>query len=529
MFSDPASNPKMTPDRARAPIIAIVLAMTVDAETASGRVRGQARAASAAFLGIPYADAPVGAGRFAAPLPRTPWSDVRDATRPGAIAMQGAAFAPGVGAEGTESEDCLTLNVYTPACDGARRPVLFFVHGGAFTVGTACLPLYDGRALAETHDVVVVSANYRLGALGYLAPGAEGGALSAVPNAGLLDVVAALRWVRDNVERFGGARDCVTVFGESAGASLVTMLLAHVPARGLFHRAIAESAMDPLRLSSSEAGTRSVKALLTVLGLGWSDLARLRDLPLSTLKAAQAQVEAERASWPHFYPVQDARSLPLAPADAVLLNDAPRVPLIIGYNRDEWNLFDAANVAEWSRPFADEDAIASLTRRLAERGHAAATLFDVYRSSRRDRGLPHDARAITRAITGDLRFRIGSQEMAARYAAREPRTYCYVFTHGSPGLRGALGACHALELPFVFGTLDSPNQDRFAGTGEKVTALSRAMMTAWVRFARTGIPEPSPGTPWPAYDAARRQTMVFDLHIRVEEDPFGEERRAFPL
>jgi para-nitrobenzyl esterase len=210
------------------------------------------------------------------------------------------------------------------------------------------------------------------------------------------------------------------------------------------------------------------------------------------------------------------------------LSDAPEVPLIIGYNRDEWNLFDAANVVDWGKPLPDEDAIAELSLRLRERAGAAATLFDVYRSSRAARGLRSDARAIVRAVLGDLRFRIGSQAMAARYASREPRTYAYLFTYSSPALRGVLGACHALDLPFVFGNLRAPNQDRFAGTGEAVEGLSRAMRHAWVAFARGGAPELPGGVAWPAYDAALRRTMVFDLECRVENDPFGEERLAFP-
>jgi para-nitrobenzyl esterase len=348
------------------------------------------------------------------------------------------------------------------------------------------------------------------------------------PNAALLDAALALRWAQEHAERFGGDPENITIFGESAGATMVTMLMAHAPARGLFRRAIAQSAMDPLRVATVEAASASTLALFRELGIAQGDVKKLRQVTLPEISAAQARVEADRDGWPHFLPVRDAASLPEAPADAVLSSETPKVPLIIGYNRDEWNLFDAANVVEWGKPLADEDAIAQISGKLGDRAGAAATLFDVYRASRAARGLRSDPRALVRAILGDLRFRVGSQAMAARYASREPHTYSYLFTYPSPAMRGVLGACHALDLPFVFGNLHTPNQDRFAGTGEPVERLSRTMRHAWITFARGGAPELPGGVAWPAYDAALRRTMIFDLECRVENDPFGEERHAFP-
>jgi para-nitrobenzyl esterase len=202
--------------------------------------------------------------------------------------------------------------------------------------------------------------------------------------------------------------------------------------------------------------------------------------------------------------------------------------LLIGYNRDEWNLFEAARVAEWNLPLSRSDAVTVLATDLAERSAAAETLFDVYTASRRARGLPCDARSIVRAIRGDLRFRIGSTELAARNAAYEARTYSYLFSYRSPAMRGALGACHALELAFVFGTLDAPSQDRFAGTGEVPARLSREMMQTFTSFARSAEPKPL-SVDFPRYDAHSRSTLIFDTELRVEADPFAEERRAFPV
>ncbi|MFM2417625.1 MAG: hypothetical protein RL385_2348 [Pseudomonadota bacterium] len=502
--------------------------MTNELTIRLGALRGVTRPASRAFFGLPYAEAPVGEGRFAAPRPVQAWAGVRDCSRHGPIAMQGTAFAPGVGAEGEEREDCLTLNVFTPACDGRARPVMFFIHGGGFIVGASSMPLYDGRALAETHDVVVVSANYRLGCLGFLAPSEAHGLNGSVLNAGLWDVTEALRWVRAHIADFGGDPACVTIFGESAGGSMVCLLLAHRPAQGLFHRAIAQSPVDPLRLAPRKAGARAARHLLEALELPPDHFAALRDVPFERLKRAQSVVETRGEHLFQFFPVADADTLPCSPGVALESPGAQHVPLLIGYNRDEWNLFEAARVAEWNLPLSRSDAVTVLATDLAERSAAAETLFDVYTASRRARGLPCDARSIVRAIRGDLRFRIGSTELAARNAAYEARTYSYLFSYRSPAMRGALGACHALELAFVFGTLDAPSQDRFAGTGEVPARLSREMMQTFTSFARSAEPKPL-SVDFPRYDAHSRSTLIFDTELRVEADPFAEERRAFPV
>jgi para-nitrobenzyl esterase len=502
--------------------------MTNELTIRLGTLRGVTRPASRAFFGVPYAEAPVGEGRFSAPRPAAPWSGVRDCTQRGPIAMQGTPFAPGVGAEGEEREDCLTLNVYTPACDGRARPVMFFVHGGGFIVGASSMPLYDGRALAEAHDVVVVSANYRLGCLGFLAPADAGTLPGSVLNAGLWDVTEALRWVRTHVADFGGDPACVTIFGESAGGSMVCLLLAHAPAQGLFHRAIAQSPVDPMRLAPHRAGARAASQLLEALELPPDNYAALRDVPFQRLKRAQAVVEARGENLFQFFPVADARVLPVAPGVALQSPQAQHVPLLIGYNRDEWNLFEAAHVAEWSLPLTRADAVTALEADLADRAGAAGTLFDVYTASRKTRGRKCDARSIVRAIKGDMRFRIGSTELAARNAVHEARTYSYIFSYPSPAMRGALGACHALELAFVFGTLDAPSQDRFAGTGEVPARLSREMMETFTSFARTAEPRPL-SADFPRYEAKARSTLIFDATLRVEHDPFAEERAAFPV
>jgi para-nitrobenzyl esterase len=496
--------------------------MSTVAQTTSGAVEGDRRPGHVAFRGIPYAAPPVGKLRFAAPQPPEPWPSVRPAREFGPSAIQGEAFAPGAGAEGPTSEDCLYLNVFTPGVDERRRPVLVFIHGGGFIVGSSSSPLYDGGRLAELGDQVVVTFNYRLGALGYLGLGETGASWGLTPNAGILDQVLALHWVRDNVDRFGGDPSNVTLFGESAGASSVILLMAMPAAAGSFARAIAQSPAISLDLADPGVVVQYGEQLLAALGIPLGDSARIRDVPAEAIRTAQMGVRGRPGDWLGFFPVLDPASLPESPQAAFAAGRGAQVPLITGSNRDEWNLFDL--------PARDDEKRAvDLPASLLARGfphHAAdrlPQLLDTYRRSRVERALPHHDAALLRAVLGDLRFRLPSVRTAELHAARGLPTYSYFFSYSSPGLHGTLGACHALELPFVFGTLDAPMQDRFAGTGPAVQALSREMIGAWSGFAKTG----SPGSDWPLFDAGRRATRVFDTPSRVEDAPFDEERAAW--
>jgi para-nitrobenzyl esterase len=451
---------------------------------------------------------------------------VRQARAFGPSAIQGESFAPGSQAEGATSEDCLFLNVYTPAIDGKRRPVLVFIHGGAFIVGSSSSPLYDGGPLAVFGDQVVVTYNYRLGALGYLYLGEFGAKWGATPNAGALDQIAALAWVRAHIDRFGGDANNVTIFGESAGGASVLNLIATPSAGGLFHRVIAESPSNGLVLPEPAIGLRFAEELLFHLGLTFAGSEKLRDLPAEQLRDAQLKVRGRPSDFLGFFPIIDEGTVPRQPLDVFKEGGGARVPLVIGTNRDEWNLF------EFPTP-TDAEPLPDLVAGLAAKGlrappEAIQQLLDVYRASRAEKGLPHHDRALRRALLGDLRFRIPSVRFADAHSARGLPTYAYLFTHESRALRGALGACHALELPFVFGTLDAPLQGRFAGTGERVRALSASMMRSWTAFARTGDPAgDGPEGAWPRFEASDRLTRILDLTSRVENSPFDAERRAW--
>lgn len=502
--------------------------MTERVQTRVGAIEGISRRDHVAFLGIPFAAPPVGNLRFRAPEPAAAWTFVREAKKFSPTAMQGASFAPGTRVEGNESEDCLYLNVFTPAADGKRRPVLVWIHGGAFVVGTASIPLYDGGALAALGDAVVVTLNYRLGALGFLALGEDGQRWGAQANLGLLDQLCALRWVREHIAEFGGDPENVTLFGESAGGASVSLLMLAPAAQGLFRRAIVQSGTGPLSLPRVEDAARNTDAFLGALGITRAQSERLQRVPVAELMRAQCEVEKQVVGWPHFFPVQDGVLFPKSPAELIKDGIAKGTQLLTGTNRDEWNLFAAHDVPAWLAPMDLQRACAELEARLPRRARGAVReLLETYRASREARGLPHHPRALVDAILGDSRFRIPSLRFVEAHMAAGGSAHMYLFTYGSPGLRGALGACHALELPFVFGTLSSPGQDRFAGTGPKVEALSRHMMQAWLAFARSGDPSAAPLSPWPAYDTETRPTMLLDLESSLAQAPFDEERAAW--
>lgn len=499
--------------------------MAVAVETAQGRLEGLQRDGHQVFLGIPFARPPVGERRWCAPEAPEPWSGVRHATAIANASIQGQHPVPGMAASGPRSEDCLYLNVFTPAADAGRRPVLFWIHGGGFQLGSGSEALYDGGPLALRGDVVVVAIHYRLGALGYLdLTGVGGDAWGATANAGQLDQIAALRWVRENVSRFGGDPDNVTIFGESAGSAAVATLLAMPQARGLFRRGILESGTANA-LGDSESGAKLASAFLAELGLESADAAKLREIPAEKILAAQhktGQLGGTVRRALGYGPIVDGRTLHERPLGFARAGGSRDVELIIGTNRDEHKLFSAFT----ERDEIDDEKLASLAAQILPRGASAraAEVASLYRETLGGRGLPCSNLDVLDALQSDSRFRIPAIRLAEAQSAHQPHTYLYLFVQESPARRGALGACHALELPFVFGTLDAPGQDRFAGSGPAVEKLSQQMMDAWLGFARGGDPSHPGIGRWPGYDTETRPTLVFGPDSRCVEAPLDEER-----
>jgi para-nitrobenzyl esterase len=493
-------------------------------ETTLGKVRGEQRGDAVSWRGIPYAAPPVGALRFRPPAPATPWPGERDATRFGSVAAQSRdphiSMLSGVTEKIVSGEDCLLLNVFAPAPEpggqpgaepGVRRPVMVWIHGGAFIMGSGSTPLYHGEPFAH-RGVVVVTLNYRLGLpgflyLGDLAPGRDEG------NYGLLDQIAALRWVRDNIAAFGGDPDMVTVMGESAGAISIATLLAMPAARGLFHRAVLESGASALVPQTRDDATRFARGVLDELGVTVDQLA---DVPIDRLMAVQERLARER-NLGAFAPYVDGVTVPDRPIQAVRDGKAAGIPLLLGSNRHEWRLFEVllgevtveafeAPVRAWLGPQLDP-------------------LLEHYR------GWHHD-RSLKRAwvdLVGELVFRIPVIRLAEAQAAHGTPVYMYRFDWQSPAFGGRLGAAHALEMPFVWNRLDLPMSPVLLGPDVALLQpLATAMHTSWAHFLRTGDPNGGGLPRWPRYDAQRRATMLIERHSHVVNDPDGAARELWP-
>lgn len=498
-------------------------------EAPAGRMTGLQHDRHRAYLGIPFAKAPTGETRFCPPQAIEPWDGVRDASEFGFSSIQTSSNIPGMAAEGPLDEDCLCLNVFTPKADDAKRPVLFWIHGGGFTLGSAVSALYDGGPLAERGDAVVVTINYRLGALGYVWLGDHGGRdWGHSANNGQLDMISALEWVRENISAFGGDAGNVTIFGESAGSAAVATLLAMPAAKGLFHKAIMESGSGRGQ-PTDQAGTLS-EAFLAEFGLKSADQAAL--MAKSADEILQAQIQSSRkVAGPRrgasYSPVMDGDTLPHIPLDAIKSGYSADIPVMIGSNRDETRLFSRmANPSP--DPISDEELQQSIGLILPE--HAASqvgNLIDIYRRTRTAADLPHDNNDLVDAVRSDSQFRIPGTRWASAQKTHQSDTYVYYFTWESPARRGALGACHALEMPFVFGTLHTPTQDRFAGKGPDASRLEGNMMDAWLHFARTGNPSHDGIGDWAPWNDQDRPTMIFNAESKLEDAPADEEWSAW--
>jgi len=413
----------------------------------------------------------------------------------------------------------LLLNVWTPACDDAARPVMVWIHGGAFVTGSGSGAFYRGHHLVSRGDVVVVTINYRLGALGFLAhPDLRDEETGSSGNWGLLDQVAALQWVQANITNFGGDPTNVTIFGESAGSMSVSCLVGSPRTQGLFRRAIAQSG-GPNAVSADVART-AAERLCEIAGV--PDVAGLRGLDVAQLLAAQVQLSAEateRGTGMALAPSVDDGLLPEHPLTAIRNGVAAGKELLVGTNLHEMKLWTVGN-----RKLTGGDEAYILRRLEKTVGAKAADALEAYKAARADRGDDLTPIELWTAIESDRVFRAPSLQMCEAAAANGDAVYDYLFTWESPAMGGLLGSCHALEIPFVFGTLTTPGVDRFTGEGPEAIALSEKMQDAWLAFARTGDPSTDALGPWPRYDAERRATMLLGAETAVADAPYEPER-----
>lgn len=494
-------------------------------ETSNGKIRGYESRGVVKFKGIPYAAPPVGDLRYSPPAPVEPWTGVRDALEYSKIAPQApSALESMFGGQREQSEaECLTLNIWTPALDNGKRPVMFFIHGGGFITGTGAS--LEGARLVSRGDVVVVTINYRLGSLGFLYMPDQP---AATPNVGLLDMVAALRFVRENIAGFGGDPDSVTIFGESAGGFAVSCLLAMPLAKGLFHRAIPQSgAAHPLGFNA-EAGAGVYHDLMNQLGIKSGDLETLRKIDAGRIINAQAAITPETgrdigtARPLRLGPVIDGKILPEHPLDALRKGFAKDIDIFIGTNLDETRLWNIWN------PDADKmdeegvlEGVSAMVRLAGQPGSRAAQMVEAYKQGRKT---PRD---MMDAISSDYMFRIAAIRLAEAQCVHNRSTYMYLFSWASPMANGKYGAMHALELAFVFGVLLPEDVGIFPKKTAETEALSHAMMDTWISFARDGNPNNSSIPSLPSYDLENRATIIFDKKIEISYDPYGKERTAW--
>ena len=497
-------------------------------ETNAGKIEGYQQRGLCVFKGVPYAVPPVGERRWLPPEPVGPWSGVLQGQSYATIAPQNVAQQGILNEDRVEEpqdEDCLYLNIWTPGLDEAHRPVLFWIHGGGFATGSGSQPAYKGSRLAARGNVVVVTINYRLGSLGFLNLNeVTDGRIPATGNEGLMDQIVALEWVRDNIIAFGGDPGNVTIFGESAGGMSVGCLLATPQAQGLFHKAIPQSGAANTALPLDGA-VQVAEQFLDILGLNSSDVDGLRSLSVERLLAAHQELmprimRLNLGIGMPLQPVIDGATLAALPIDTIKGGSAAKIPIVVGSNLDEWKLFGGMD-QELSK--LDEAGLLQRCQRLVP-GANVENLIETYREVRAKRGAPTTPAELFMAIQTDRVFRIPAVRLAEAQQRHKQSAYNYLFTWQSPVLGGVLGACHALELGFLFGTYE----ERFSGSGPAADALSRNIQDAWISFAHNGDPSCESLGTWSPY-GDRRETMLLGEECHMEESPYEEERRVWDL
>jgi para-nitrobenzyl esterase len=405
------------------------------------------------------------------------------------------------------SEDCLSLNIWSPGADRQKRPVMVYLHGGGFVFGSGSDPLYDGTSFATQHDIVVVTCNYRLGLLGLLYLGDLVGEAYAQGNTSLLDQIAALQWVHDNIAAFGGDPGQVTIMGESAGAMSIGNLLGMPAARGLFHRAILESGASTSVLLTREQATGIAQSVLQKLELRAAQALALTEVPAETLLTVQDEVDREWKGLTAFAPVIDGVTLPEHPLRLTAEGASPPVPLLIGSNRDEWRLFSVLLGADM------EETKTELSQTF---GAATRHVHEIYTSARAD----HAPDLAWSDMQGDRVFRIPAIRQAEAQARRGAQVWMYRFDWVSPALGEELGACHGLEMPFVWNRLDDPLAHLLLGyVSPALQRLSSRIHAAWAAFIRTGAPDSAALADWPPYDLTHRTTMLLNDVSQLMDDP----------
>ena len=508
-------------------------------KTGYGKVRGYINNGIYTFRGVRYGASTGGANRFMPPKPPAPWKEIYDASSYGYRAPQTNPALQGGMSPDTElgrilwasdgfrvptpeSEDCLFLNIWTSTLDSQeKRPVMVWLHGGGFSSGSSSDLLYDGTNLAR-RGAVMVGVNHRLNVFGYTHFGDIGGSEYAHSgNAGQLDIIFALEWIRDNIELFGGDPNRVMIFGESGGGAKVSMLLASPPAKGLFHAAVIESGPG-IKVEERETATRTAEILLEELGIKAEDLPEIQKLPSNKILSAYFVINAKLAGrgGRGFRPVLDPEILPAHPFDPTAPAISENVPIMVGWNKTEATVFSLGQDELWS---LDEEGMRSRIEKLA--GADTDKLIELYRKEYP--GMSPSALYFHIASYSGMGS--GSVTIAERkMALGKAPAYLYRFDWETPILGGKLISPHGLEMPFVFDNVEGGGVG-LTGGGEEAQNLASKLSETWIAFAQTGNPNsPKSGLPlWEPYDAEKRPMMIFDTESRVALDPLKEQRLIF--
>lgn len=495
-------------------------------ETSAGKVRGYLENSVQVFKGVPYGASTAASGRFMPPQKPAAWTGVKDAFEFGARTIAPVGGEPeemlSVDPREKQGEDCLVLNLWTPAT-GGRRPVMVWFHGGGFASGSASYSIYDGRELARKHDVVVIGVNHRLNVFGYLYLAEFGGKWSQASNAGMLDAVRALEWIKENISRFGGDPNNVTIFGQSGGAGKVSTLMAMPAAKGLFHRAIAQSGAALAGAPKAQA-IRTTDTLLQRLNLTKDQLDRLQTMPPEQLLAAIA-ARGGREAGPagaalNFGPVVDGSTLLHDPFTPGAPAESASVPFLTGTTATEVTFFTPSNQLG---PIDDATLKARVKSLLNVDDAKADEVIALYK---RDQPGRDNIDLFLRMSTDNSFFRSGVEQQAERKSAQAGApVYMYRFEYYSPVSEGRLKAMHCMEIPFVFDYLEGGKV--YTGISPAAQKVADEMSAAWVAFAKSGNPSHAGIPKWTAWDPAQRATMVFGAGAaKMTADPGKAERLA---
>ncbi|MDQ0271903.1 carboxylesterase/lipase family protein [Cytobacillus purgationiresistens] len=475
-------------------------------QTKQGQLKGLVEREVRVWKGIPFAKSPIGDLRFQPPKAPEEWEGTRDATEYGSVCPQNREIAERLGTPVDQmSEDCLYLNVWTPLKSEEKRPVMVWIHGGAFRSGSGSTPLYNGAKLAQEGDVVVVTLNYRLGPLGFLH--LAGMDESYTANLGLLDQIAALTWVKENISSFGGDPEQVTIFGESAGSMSIASLLTMPAAKGLFHKAIMQSGAS--QIISPQKASDIARSVLTELGIGINQLYKLGALSTEAIiKAGEVIGQKYGADGMMlFQPTLDEKTLPLYPTAAIANGYAKDIPLLIGTNHDEGHFFFDEETP--LTPASTREAV--LVKQVGE--EHAQELKALY---------PETLDGAAQFMT-DFIFWKPAIEFATAQAQFAP-VWMYRFDWIEPNHPQLGKAVHALEIPFIFNNLGY-FKSLHVTVNEEMQGLAAQMQSAWIAFATSSDPNVDAlGQQWPTYDSSKRSTFIFNRQLSLSQDPYSEKR-----